>query len=267
MKIHQLRNATFVIESGRYHILIDPMLGKKGSLPPFSRFKHRARKNPIVELPANANPVLNSVTHCLVTHSQKWGIEALTHTDHFDIPGRNFLKANNIPVGCPKKDAAYMKKHGIVIEAALESWETVPFLNGKITAVPALHGYSWIGKLMANGVGFFIELEGEPSIYISGDTVFTKDVKRALVELKPDITVLAAGGASLDVGKPILMPLDEILAYIKTAPGKVVANHIEALNHCPTTRKRLKETLEKNNLDEKVLIPEDGETLILLNDC
>lgn len=30
MKIHHLRSATFVIESGEHFILIDPMLGEKG---------------------------------------------------------------------------------------------------------------------------------------------------------------------------------------------------------------------------------------------
>lgn len=261
MKIHQLRNATFVIESGQFYILIDPMLGGKATLPPFSYFKHKAIKNPIVELPVNADQVLNNVTHCLITHSQKWGVEALTHTDHFDMPGRRFLKVNNIPVGCSKNDAAYMQKQGLTTEVILEPWKTVPFLNGQITAVPALHGWSWTKKLMANGVGFFIELADEPSIYISGDTVFTKDVKRALVVLKPDIAVVAAGSATIDVGGPILMPLDEILEFVRTAPKKVIANHMEALNHCPTTRESLKKALEKNNLDEKVFIPTDGETL------
>jgi L-ascorbate metabolism protein UlaG (beta-lactamase superfamily) len=36
MKIHHLRNATFVIESGDHYILIDPMLSQKGELPSFT---------------------------------------------------------------------------------------------------------------------------------------------------------------------------------------------------------------------------------------
>lgn len=62
---------------------------------------------------------------------------------------------------------------------------------------------------MANGAGFILQLPDEPSIYISGDTVYTKDVKRALKEFRPDVAVVAAGSASLDVGPPILMSLDE----------------------------------------------------------
>ena len=40
----------------------------------------------------------------------------------------------------------------------------------------------------------------------------------------------------------------------------VVANHLEALNHCPTTRVE-REWLQSEGLCEKVQIPADGESL------
>jgi len=67
--------------------------------------------------------------------------------------------------------------------------------------------------------------------------------------------------AQLDVGGSILMPVKELLKFVRTAPKKVVANHMEALNHCPTTREVLRQVLEKNYLLDKILIPADGETL------
>ena len=119
MKIHQLRNATFVIESGQFHILIDPMLGEKDSIPPFAWFRHPSVKNPTVPLPDNTSDLLKKVTHCLITHSQKWGIRALQHTDHLDKSGENFLKKKNIPVSTLRKDAAYLKKYGINVTSEL----------------------------------------------------------------------------------------------------------------------------------------------------
>jgi len=261
MKLHHLRNATFVIESGPHHILIDPMLSDKAGLPPFAYFAHKLARNPLVSLPPNGAKILERVTLCLVTHSQKWGIEALTHTDHFDKPGKAFLREKNIPVVCLKRDATYMEKNGISVEVKLNFWEPANLLGGKITAVPARHGHSWMANFMANGAGLFLELPDEPSIYISGDTVYTADTERALTEMKPDIAVVAAGSASLDVGGPILMPLEEVLTFIERAPHKVVANHMEALNHCPTTRTILKEALAKRDLLSKTLVPDDGETL------
>ncbi len=261
MKIHHLRNATFVIESGANHILIDPMLCEKGTLPPFARFRHKSRKNPLVSLPENAPKILKKVTHCLITHSQKFGVKALQHTDHLDAAGEAFLRKNNIPVVTREQDVSYLKKYGLTVEVGLTYWQPANFLEGEITAVPALHGHSWIHNLMANGSGFFLQLPDEPTIYISGDTVYTKDVERALTELKPDIAVMASGSASLDISDPILMPLEELVIFVKTAPRVVIANHLEALNHCPTTRLPLKQTLEQKGLLSKTFIPSDGETL------
>lgn len=266
MKLHHLRNATFVIESGENHILIDPMLCEKGTLPPFARFRYKSRKNPLVSLPANASDILNKVTHCLITHSQKFGIKALQHTDHLDADGESFLRENNIPIVTREQDVSCLKKYGLSVEVALHYWQPSKFLGGEITAVPALHGHSWVHNLMANGAGFYLQLPDEPTIYISGDTVYTKDVERALTELKPDIAVMASGSASLDISDPILMPLEELVTFVQTAPNIVVANHLEALNHCPTTRKQLKQTLEKNKQLSKTFIPNDGETLIFDKD-
>ena len=108
MKIHHLRNATFVIESGEYHILIDPMLSDQGKLPPFARFRHKARMNPIVSMPDNALDILGKTTHCLITHSQKLGIKALQHSDHLDDSGESFLREGNIPVFTREQDASHL---------------------------------------------------------------------------------------------------------------------------------------------------------------
>jgi len=263
MKIHHLRNATFVIESRENHILIDPMLSEKGSLPPFAFFRHEPKRNPTVSLPDNASEILRKVTLCLVTHSQKWGIEPLTHTDHLDNPGKSFLRKNNIPVVCLQQDSGYIKKHGISIKAELNYLQTAQLFGGQITAVPARHGHSWVHHFMANGAGFYLKLPDEPSIYISGDTVYTDDVDQALTKFKPDIAVVAAGCAGLDVGGHILMPLEEIITFIQKAPNKVIANHLESLNHCPTTRSQLKQELEKRGLLSRTFIPDDGEILTI----
>ena len=263
MKIHHLRNATFVIESGPHHILIDPMLSGKGELAPFARFRHKPQNNPTVPLPDNAAQILDKVTHCLITHSQTFGIRALQHTDHLDAAGESFLKNKNTPVVCRKQDAGYLKKYGLNVATMLDYWQPTPLLGGKITAVPAQHGHGWVHYMMANGAGLHLQLPDEPSIYITGDTIYTDDVARALTELKPDVTVFPAGSASLDVGGPILMPLEEILKFIQDAPHKVIANHLEALNHCPTTRSQLKQELKKRDLLSKTFIPLDGETITI----
>ncbi len=83
---------------------------------------------------------------------------------------------------------------------------------------------------------------------MSGDTVLTSDVKRVLREERPEVAVVHAGGARLDVGKPILMTVDEVLEFARLAPGTIVATHLEALNHCPTTRAQLRARLAQAGL-------------------
>lgn len=256
MYIHHLRNATFVIEANNNKILIDPMLGKKGSLPPFAILRHKARTNPTVELPKNSHVILKAITHCFITHCQKG------HLDHLDNDGMKFLRKHNIPIICCVKDKKFLIEKGLNILNALDDWESFSFPKNeiKVSAIPAIHGKGWITKFMANGVGYFISIKDEPNIYISGDTVLTEDVKKAIKKFKPDITVVASGMASLDVGKPILMQVDELLEYVEMSPKKVISNHLEALNHCSLKRGELKQKLTDLELIDKVWIPMDGES-------
>ncbi len=256
MKIHHLRNATFIIEAGENIVLVDPMLGKVGSIPPFSLIRFKAKKNPIISLPSNCLEILKRVTHCVITHK---------HPDHIDTKGVNFLIKNNIPITCSKLDEKYFNKKGLNVTQSLDYWVKEYFLGGSVTGIPARHGYGFIASPMGNVMGFYIELPNTPSVYISADTIYTNDVDKVLQELKPDLSVVASGSAQLDIGKPLLMHLDDIVKFAKNAPNKVFANHLEALNHCPTTRKALKERLIDEGLINKVFIPNDGDRMELRN--
>jgi len=252
MKIHHLRNATFVIEANEKFILVDPMLSNKGALAPFTLFRYKAKRNPLVSLPKNSQQILDRVTDCLITH---------LHPDHLDKEGEKFLKERNIPIVCNIIDEISLRKRGLNVEMTLDTWKTKNYLGGNIIGIPAKHGYGWISGPMGKVMGFYLELPNSPSIYISADTIFTDDVNRVLTEFKPNIAVVAAGSARLDFGKPLLMTLDDIVKFIKKSPKNVIANHLEALNHCPTTREQLKEELTKKGLLNKVFIPNDGESI------
>jgi len=253
LKIHHFRNATFVIETGENVILVDPMLGPKGILPPFTFFRAKARKNPTVSLPESCHEILQKVTHCLLTHR---------HLDHLDTTAIRFLKEKSIPVTCSYKDEKILKKKGLQIVNSLSYKKRTTFLGGIIEGIPAKHGYGFVAKPMGNVMGFYIELPTQPSIYISSDTIYTDVVDEVLKLYKPQITVVAAGSAQFDLFRSVLMTMDDILTFVRNSPGKVIANHLEAINHCRTTRKQLCEVLETYGLSEKVYIPKDGEVLV-----
>lgn len=241
-----------IIETADKVILVDPMLGKKGTAgPPFTLFRFPAKRNPIVDLPDHAMSIVEKTTHCLITH---------LHPDHLDKEGENFLRAKQIPVICSVKDEAALRKRGLHVVQTVGYWKTSAFLGGKIQGIPAVHGYGFIAKPMGNVMGFYIELPNEKSVYLSADTIYTEDVHRTLTQLKPEISVVACGTAQLDVFQPLLMRMDDILKFVQNAPNHVIANHLEAVNHCPTTRQQLKTEVSKIGLSDKVFIPNDGES-------
>ncbi len=250
MKIQHIRNATLLIETKDKVILVDPMLGRKGEVgPPFTYFRFKPKRNPTVDLPINAMESIEKTTHCLITH---------LHPDHFDKTAEEFLCSKNIPVICSISDEKALRKKGLNIVQVLDYWNRVDFLGGKIEGIPAQHGYGFIAKPAGNVMGFYIELPDEPSLYISSDTIYTADVEKVLKKYQPAINILATGSAQFDVFKPLLMTMEDILRFINDAPGKVMANHMEAVNHCPTTREQLKKEVENLGLAHKVWVPEDG---------
>lgn len=254
MKIHHLRNATMVIETGDKVLLIDPMLGKKGTAgPTFTLFRFKPQRNPIVDLPNNAMDIVEKTTHCLLTH---------LHPDHLDKEAENFLRSRQTPIICSIKDKKQLIKRGLNVTQTVDYWLSTPFLDGAILGIPAVHGYGFVAKPMGNVMGFYIKLPNEKSIYLSADTIYTDDVHRVLTELKPDVAVVACGTAQLDIFQPLLMRMDDILKFLKNAPNQVIANHLEAVNHCPTTRKQLEVEVSKIGHSDKVFIPNDGESIV-----
>ncbi len=56
------------------------------------------------------------------------------------------------------------------------------------------------------------------------------------------------------------MTMNDIIKFTKNSSGIVIANHLEAVNHCPTTRTQLANEFERHGLLAKARIPNDGGT-------
>ena len=256
MKIRLIRNACIIVHSNGHRILVDPCLNPKGSLPPYTFFRKRPRLNPAIDLPSSAESDLSHITCGLITHC-RYG-----HFDHLDKKGIRLLAFKQVPTYCNSSDEPFLRRRHInAIPLTLNRKNA--FLTGHIIPFPTAHGYGIVGMLMRPGAGYFIELPGDKSLYISGDTVMTQTVRHVLNDLRPDISILNAGTATLDFGRPILMPINEQLDFIRMSPGKVVAVHLDAFNHCTTTRDLLRGAILEEGLSTKVIIPQDGELMDL----
>jgi L-ascorbate metabolism protein UlaG (beta-lactamase superfamily) len=100
----------------------------------------------------------------------------------------------------------------------------------------------------------------EPTIYWIGDSILCAEVEQAMGKYQPDVIVCHSGGAELEDSGPIVMDAAQTVTVCKAAPSAVViATHMEALDHCKTTREALQLAAQESGIDSnRLLIPEDG---------
>jgi L-ascorbate metabolism protein UlaG (beta-lactamase superfamily) len=255
MNVTQIRNATIILSFDGHHILVDPMLSKRGRLPRLRYFK-KTMRNPQVELPNEFQVYSSIIDFALITHCQKG------HFDHLDNKGIAFLKERNVPVFSHVKDNAYLEKLGLTTMPLIKGHRN-QFFDGTIELVNARHGTGPIAAFMEHGVGYFIQLPETPSLYIMGDTILTEEIKQFIQNKKPEYIVAPMGMAKFDLGSPILLTEKEIIELARLSQGKIIANHMDALDHCRITRVRLGEMVAEHAI-QNILIPRDGETVKLL---
>ncbi|WII71360.1 MBL fold metallo-hydrolase [Bdellovibrio sp. 22V] len=254
MKIRQIRNATLLLDYGFTKILIDPMLAKKGRIPSLKWLTKSRQRNPLVELPEGTSEVLNSVTHVLITHCQKG------HFDHLDRAGTHWLRQNQIPVLCPESDRNYLAKQGLKVQGLNTEKENL-FLNGSITLIPCLHGKGIVGSFMAHGYGYILKFPDQPTVYVVGDSILSTEVQAAVRNHEPDVVIMPGGGARFDIGSEVIMGAADVPSMAHLFKGKLIVNHLEALDHCPTTRKEVREIARGLDMQNRILVPEDGENI------
>lgn len=246
MKMQLIRHATLLLEFNGHRILVDPMLSPKDTMPPILNSTND-RRNPLVDLPLSTDS-LTQVDAIIITHC---------HPDHFDETAKHLLP-KQIPVFCQPSDRDKLQEAGFSQVNPVQ--ETLMWDGIRLDRTGGQHGTGEIGKLMGIVSGFVLHSEGEPSVYIAGDTIWCEDVEHALSTHTPMITVLNAGAAHFATGDPITMDANDVMQVCQFAPyTQVIAVHMESINHCLLTRNDLRRELEAKALVHRVLIPEDGE--------
>lgn len=89
----------------------------------------------------------------------------------------------------------------------------------------------------------------------------TPEIRDFVCAFQPEVSVIPAGGARFEFGGEIIMDVEEVGEYLSLSKGKVIANHLEALSHCPVTRKELHAALHGQANYHQLFTPFDGETL------
>lgn len=250
MEMRLIRHATLLVTFHAKQLLVDPMLADAGTAPPVANSPNQ-RPNPLVPLPVPAGDVVSGVDAVLVTH---------THRDHWDDAAAQAL-AKHLPLFCQPEDEAKIRAAGFtdvrpVRDAVTWSGITIHRTGGQ-------HGSGEVAKRLAPVSGFVLRAADEPVLYVAGDTIWCADVEQALRTYVPAVTVVNAGGAQFLEGGPITMTLDDIAAVARAASAtRIVAVHMDSINHCIVRRTDLAAALERAGLTARVAIPLDGELVL-----
>ncbi|WP_373399930.1 MBL fold metallo-hydrolase [Algoriphagus halophilus] len=152
-----------------------------------------------------------------------------------------------------------MRKQGFENVQSIEntfSWQGIEFHR-----TSGQHGTGDIGKSMGPVSGFVFKHQKD-SIYLAGDTIWCEEVENVLTKHRPKVTILNAGGAKFLTGDPITMTSSDIVKVHEKLPDtKIIAVHMDTINHCFVTREILSAELKSKGLESKIRIPEDGESI------
>jgi L-ascorbate metabolism protein UlaG (beta-lactamase superfamily) len=249
MKLQLVRHATLLLEYAGMRVLVDPMLSDAGAMSPIQN-SPQPRPNPLVPLPFPVEQALDGVQLVLVTH---------THRDHWDDAAIQ-LVPKDLPLLCQPEDLKKMEAVHFVNAAAVHDMKYWSHIC--VTRAPAQHGTGEIARAMAPSSGYVLSSADEPALYIAGDTIWYDQVAETIRQHSPQVIVVNAGAAQFLHGGPITMTAGDVVRVCRAAThARVIAVHMEAINHCLLTRAELAHEAEEAGV--KVEIPEDGGTIDL----
>jgi L-ascorbate metabolism protein UlaG (beta-lactamase superfamily) len=248
MNIKLIRHATVLLTIKNKTLLIDPMLSDKGMLEAIPGVPDK-NSNPLVNLPVSIESLM-ACDAVLISHC---------HRDHFDAAAIAAIPKDK-PIFCQPVDVEKIIKCGFYNVFPVN--KNIKCGEIDITRTPAKHGHGVTALAMAPVSGFILSAPGEPTTYITGDTIWYSETINILDKFNPDIAICNCGEAAFSNGEPITMGTNDICEMCKCSPDlKIVTVHMESWNHCRLTRKALKKFISENGLDSRVNIPDNGQEL------
>ncbi|MFD2762494.1 MBL fold metallo-hydrolase [Lentibacillus juripiscarius] len=250
MNIQQIRNATLVVEYAGKKFLIDPFLGEKGAYPPFPDSPRQERNNPLVDLPTSIDNIVHNVDAVVVTH---------LHLDHWDDAAKETLPKDIKLFAQNAEDAAEIRNSGFQNVEVLQ--EDTVFEGVHLSKTQGEHGRGEILKVAGVVCGIVFNHSDEKTLYVAGDTVWNDYVKQEIETHKPEVIVVNAGDNQFLKGGSLVMGKDDVYEVHKVATdAKIIASHMEAVNHWTLSREELKNFINEKGISSNVLVPDDGES-------
>ncbi|GGJ57514.1 MBL fold metallo-hydrolase [Virgibacillus salexigens] len=250
MNLQQIRNATLVVDYADKKFLIDPFLADKGTYPPFPNSARQEQNNPLVNLPTSIDKIISNINAVIVTH---------LHLDHFDEVAKEVLPKDIKMFVQNEEDAKEVEKGGFQNVEVLQ--EDSVFEDVKLIKTKGNHGRGEIVKLAGPVCGVVFKHPMEKTLYVAGDTVWYEGVQEEIDAHNPAIIVVNAGDNQFLEGGSLVMSKDDVYQVSKASPhAKIIASHMEAVNHWTLSREELKSFINEKGISSNVFVPEDGES-------
>jgi L-ascorbate metabolism protein UlaG (beta-lactamase superfamily) len=256
MKLTQIRNATQLLTFGGKRFLIDPMLSEKEAWPGFEGTARSHIRNPMVALPVDIATLLD-VDAIIVTH---------THPDHWDdAAAKQVPKTMRIYVQ-NDDDAQLLRSQGfsnLVTLSDVTRFEDVELIKTHCQhGSDAAYDHPQLAERLGESSGVVFRHPTEKTLYLAGDSIWIPSVAQTLAEFTPGVVILNTGWAHVLGFGPIIFGKEDILKTHQILPdARIVATHMEAVNHCLTTRQDVLDYAQDNLIAPLVSAPADGETL------
>jgi L-ascorbate metabolism protein UlaG (beta-lactamase superfamily) len=256
MQLTQIRNATLKLNYAGVRFLIDPMLSEKDAWPGFPGTARSHLRNPMVALPVSVEDLLD-LDVIIVTH---------THQDHWDEAAQQLIPKDRVIYTQNESDASLLRSQGFTAVSVLADTNVIAGIN--VVKTDGQHGSDEayaipdVAERLGDACGLVFSMEGEKTLYVAGDTIWVAPYVESLEKYAPDVVVLNMGLATVDGIGAIIMGKQDALRTLEVLPSAtVVASHMEAVNHCLLSRDELRTYAAENGIQDRVLVPEDGETL------
>lgn len=200
----------------------------------------------------------------------EWIFALGTHSyfDHFDKAATKALSDTSTMYIQPADSVAFHNEYGFTNTKIIN--DSIKIDGITINRTTGVHGRGTLKTLMGKVSGYILKAPENPTIYIVGDCLYTPEILANIEKYKPEWVIINSGGAialplSTEEGT-LIMNEKDVVDLIKDSPAdcRFIAVHMEAIDHCQTTRSILRNEANKAGISQnKLLIPSDGEIIRL----